>query len=173
MGNKRKLKVGDKIVDHGQIHRIFKIKKTKGFNRKTEKHLFYRQYFKRDKDRSLVCSIPESSVDEANLRRPASKKKIKETLGLLSKKPNGEARVTVAEANSFFKENDPKEIARLLRLLWTEKQDKDRNFPTRKKIIYQNAMRYLTEEISLVQKINLKKARKKIRRRLKRICPVK
>jgi RNA polymerase-interacting CarD/CdnL/TRCF family regulator len=173
MSNKRKFKVGDKIVDHGQIYRIFKVKKVKGFNDKKGKHLFYKQYFKREKDQSLICSIPESNVNKANLRRPASKKKIRETLRLLKKKPNGETKVSVADAAAFFKENDPREIARLLRLLWVEKQDKDKPFATRKKIIFKNAMRYLTEEISLVQKIGLKKARQKIRRRLKRIHPVK
>jgi len=173
MSKKRKFKVGDKIVDHGQIHRIFKIKKIKGFAGKKEEHLFYKQFFKRDKDQSLICSIPESNVKEANLRRPASRKKIRQTLRLLKKKPNGEAKVSVADAASFFKENDPREIARLLRLLWVEKQDKDKPFATRKKIIFKNAMRYLTEEISLVQKIGLKKARQKIRKRLKKIRPVK
>jgi RNA polymerase-interacting CarD/CdnL/TRCF family regulator len=174
MNDVQQFKVGDKIVDYGQVYRIFKIKEDRVFNGKKEDCIFYKPYFKADKSQSLVCSIPENNIEEANLRKPVSKKKINEVLKILSKKPNGEIKITLKEAEACFKENDPVETARLLRLLWLEKQDEEKKgLATRKKMMYQNAMRSLVEEISVVQKIGLKKARKKIRRRLKKICPEK
>lgn len=173
MNDIQHFKVGDKIVDYGQVYRIFKIKKDKVFSGKKEDCIFYKPYFKTDKNQSLVYSIPESNIEEANLRKPVSKKKIKETLKILGKKSNGENKVTLKEAGKYFRENDPVETARLLRLLWIEKQNEEKKLATRKKSMYQDAMRHLVEEMSVVQKIGLRKARKKIKRRIKKICPEK
>jgi RNA polymerase-interacting CarD/CdnL/TRCF family regulator len=173
MSDKPQFRVGDKLVDYGQIHRIFKIKKVKIFNGDLEYCIFYKPFFETDKCKSLVCSIPESNVKEANLRRPVSKKYIYKTLRSLSKKPNGETRINISEADLFFKENDPVETAKLLKLLWLEKQDEERSLSTRKKYIFENAIRHLIEEISIVQKIGLKKAEMMIIRRLRRFCPEK
>jgi RNA polymerase-interacting CarD/CdnL/TRCF family regulator len=174
MNNSQQFQVGDKIVDYGQVYRVFKIKKDRIFNGEKEDCIYYKPYFKIDKSQSLVCSIPQSNIEEANLRKPVSKKKINETLQLLAKKPDDEIKVTIKEAEAYFKENDPVETARLLRLLWLEKQDEEKKgLATRKKMMYQNALRHLVEEMSVVQKIGLKEAKKKIRRRLKKICPEK
>ena len=174
MNDKHQFKVGDKIVDFGQVYRIYKIKKDKTLEGKREDCIYYKPYFKSEKNQSLVCSIPRSNVEEENLRKPVSKKKINETLKLLGQKPNSETVINIAIASTYLKENNPIETARLLKILWLEKQsNKEKKLSTRKKMISENAMRHLVEEIAVVQNISLKKAKEKISRRLEKICPTK
>jgi len=174
MNDKHQFKVGDKLVDFGQVYRVYKIKKDKTLEGKREDCIYYKPYFKSEKNQSLVCSIPKSNIEEENLRKPVSKKKINETLKLLGQKPNSETVINIAVASSYLKENNPIETARLLKILWLEKQgNKEKKLSTRKKMICQNAMRHLVEEIAVVQNISLKKAKEKIIRRLEKICPAK
>jgi RNA polymerase-interacting CarD/CdnL/TRCF family regulator len=170
MNDIQHFKVGDKIVDYGQVFRIFKIRIRKVFGGKKVECIFYKQHFRRDKNQPLVCSIPKSNVKEANLRKPVSEEKIEKTLKLLGEKPNHETIINATKAATYFKENNPLETARLLRLLWLEKQDEEKKLSNRKKNIYQKALRNLVEEMAVVQNIGLKEARNKIRRRLKKIC---
>jgi len=169
MSNTQQFKVRDKIVDSGQVCIVYKIEKDRIFNGEKEDCIYYRPYYKTDKNRSLVCSVPENNIEEANLRKPVPKKKIKEALKILGKKSDGETKVTHKEACVYIKKNNPVETARLLRLLWIEKQNEEEKFVTRKKTMYKNAVRHLVEEISVVHKIGLREARKKISRRLKKI----
>lgn len=171
MSSKPRFKVGDKLVDSNHIYRIIKIKKAKVFNGDREECLFYEPFYKTEKCNSLICSVPKSNIDDAKLRKPVTKKKIKETLKLLGKRKNGEEKINISEADTFIKENDPLETAKLLRLLWLERQSEDRSLSTRKKHLYENSLRHLIEEITIVQRIGLKTAEKKIKRRLKKFCP--
>jgi RNA polymerase-interacting CarD/CdnL/TRCF family regulator len=173
MNNKHQLKVGDKVVDLGQVYRIYKIKKDRNLEGEKEDYICYKPYFKSAKNQSLVCSIPKSNVEEANLRKPVSKKKIGETLKLLGQKSNSDTTIELTKARGYLRENDPAETARLLKLLWLEKQDEEKELSNSKKKVYQSAMRYLVEEIAVVQNIGLKKAKKKVVRRLKKVCPQK
>lgn len=176
MNGKHKFKVGDKIIDIGQVHRIFKIKKKENSDGETEKLIFYKPFFKSEKDPSLICSISQSNLSETNLRRPASKKKIKETLKLLSKEPETVTKVDVRTASVYSKNNDLAVITRSLKMLWWERVEKKyegKSLTSKKKRVYQNAMRHLTEEISIVEGISLKKAKEKIKRRLRKIGPEK
>lgn len=173
MSDIQHLKIGDKIVDFGQVYKIFKIKKDKALDGTREEYLYYKPYFKSDKNFSLICSVPKSNFKKANLRKPVTKKKTNEILEILGKKPNDETKVTPKQVSDYLKKNDPTETARLLKLLWLEKQSEEKKFATRKKTIYQNTVRCLVEEISVVQKIGLKEARQKIRRCLKKNYPEK
>ena len=171
MNDKHQFKVGDKVVDFGQVCRIYKIKKDRNLEGKKEDCIYYKPYFKSEKNQSIICSIPKSNVEEENVRKPVSKKKISEVLKLLGQKPNGEITINVTKASTYLRENDPIETARLLKILWLEKQgNEEKKLSTRKKMMYQNAMRHLVEEIAVVQNISLKKAKEKISRRLKKIC---
>ena len=171
MNDKHQFKVGDKVVDFGQVYRIYKIKKDRTLEGKREDCIYYKPYFKSERNQSIVCSIPKSNVKEENLRKPVSKKKINEVLKLLGQEPNSETTINVIKASAYLKENDPVETARLIKLLWLEKQgNEEKKLSTRKKMIYQNAMGHLVEEIAVVKNISLKKAREKISRRLKKIC---
>jgi RNA polymerase-interacting CarD/CdnL/TRCF family regulator len=173
MSKKKKYKVGDRLVDSRSIYKIIKKKKRRVLNGEKEDCVFYEPLFKTEKSQSLICSVPESNINEASLRSPVTKKRIKETLRTLGKRKNGETNVNISDADTFIKENDPVETAKLLRLLWLEKQTKDKSLSTRKKHMYENSLRHLVEEISIVQRIGLKKAEAKIKRRLMKFFPKK
>lgn len=173
MSDKNKYKVGDKLIDCRSIYKVIKIKKRKVLNGDKEDCLFYEPLYKTDKSQSLICSVPKTNIKQANLRGPVNHKRIKETLKTLGKRKNGETKINISEADSFIKENDPVETAKLLRFLWLEKQTEEKALSTRKKHMYEDCLRHLVEEISIVQKIGLKKAEEKIKRRLKKFCPKK
>ena len=62
----KKYKVGDKIVNFGQVYRVFKIQK---------EIMYYRPYFKRGENQDgIICSVPMKNIKLTQIRRPASKK---------------------------------------------------------------------------------------------------
>lgn len=166
-------KVGDKLVDYGQVHRIFKIQKGMTFNSEPVDYIYYRPYFKKDKDKSFSCRIPMQSIKDTKLRRPVTKEKMKQALDSLNAMPKGDFILNVIEATECFKENDPCETANLLKILWMEKNDEERKFTVRKKMIYADAMRHIVEEMAVVHEIELEKAEKKVLSRLRKMCPEK
>lgn len=95
MQNNHQFKVGDKILDFGQVCQIFKIKRKKDSENKDDRIIFYRPYFKTKKNKGTVCSIPAANVDKANIRKPISKKQLKEILNTLAEtqKINGQSKL--------------------------------------------------------------------------------
>lgn len=163
MKDKKSFKVEDKIVDFGQVFKIFKIKKQKGAKGKEEGVVFFRPYFKTRQNRTLVCSIPVSNIDKTNIRRPISKTELKQLLRTLSKKPDIETPINIRRARDVLNLNDPHETARILKSLWIEKNDKSTNFTKTRESVFSLSMKRLVEEVAFVSGVSLIKARKKIK----------
>ena len=166
-------KIGDKLVDYGQVHRVFKIQRGVTFNSAKVDYIYYRPYFKKGKDSTLSCRIPMQSIGETKLRRPVTKDKMKLVLALLEQMPEIDVSMNVIEASACFKENNLEETARLLRLLWVEKQDPEKKLTVRKKMIFEDALRHIAEEMAVVYDMDLEKAVRKVLSCLRKMCPEK
>lgn len=161
-------KVGDKIVDFGQVHRIFKIKKKKGPKGEEEKVICYRYYYKISTNRGLSFSIPVKNLEKTNIRRPISKKRLREFLKELAKMPEKKKSTSTTKAKSDLTLNDPFKTARILKNFWLDKNDESTKFGKAKQDILGLAMKRLVEEVALVFGISVTKARKKIKRALRK-----
>lgn len=163
MKNKQPFKVGDKIVDFGQVYRIFKIKKQKKVKGKKEKVVFFRPYFKTRRNRTLVCSIPVDNITKAKIRRPISKKKLKQLLKELSQKTNIENPINTTRLREKLFLNDAYKTVQVLKTLWADQKNESTSLTKRRKDMFSLAIKRLVEEVAFVNGVSLEKARKQIK----------
>lgn len=162
--NNGRVKVGDKLIKNSKVYRIFKIKKKKT-NGETKKIAFFRPFFKKGVYSSVISSIPIQNLDIANIRKPASKKKIKKAKKILQNDKYSQ-KSNLKTLKSKFNENVITETAKVAKHLWSEKQNREKLPPTKKKL-YKKTMRGLSEEFALVTDRKLSKARNFIEKKLK------
>lgn len=168
MTNNEQFKIGDKIIRSGRVYRIFKIKNKKNGEGKKQKIVFFRPYFKKRKNGSLICSLPVANIDKESIRRPISKKELRQLLKKLSQKLKLKTKVEVSRVKDVLKKSDPHKAAKFLKCLWIEKSDESINLTKSKQEVLKLLIRYLVEEIALVGNISLAKARNKIKTSLER-----
>lgn len=162
MLKKREYKVGDKIVNFGQVYRIFKIEdQGKGVNGR-ERIIHYRPYFKSKDNRTVVCSIPVSSLDKTSIRKPISKSEVKEIMQNLSVKLYRREHVETEEAKELINKNKPGVTMRVLKRLWKEKESEPEGFTKSKKDVLELAVKRLAEEVAYVSNISIEKANARI-----------
>ena len=168
MKNKKQFKVGDKIIDFGQVCKIFKIKIEKRVKGKKEKVIFFRPYFKTRQNRTLVCSIPINNIEKAKIRRPISKKELRQLLKELSKKASIKNPINTTWPREILRLNEAHKTAQVLKTLWADRKDKSTSFTKSRKDIFKLAMKRLVEEVAFVGSVPLRKARKQIKAALEK-----
>jgi RNA polymerase-interacting CarD/CdnL/TRCF family regulator len=158
----KKFKVGDKLVEFGQVFTIFKIGKSKDTNGKSEDAIFFKPHYKISKSPGLICSIPIKNIHKTKIRKPISKEKLKKLTTKLKSKSEVEKFPTVGKVKELLKSNNPTDTVIALRSLWKEKEAKPDNFPKSMKDVFELAIENLTHEFALVNRLSLDKAKKKI-----------
>ena len=162
MKMKNKYKVGDKIVELGQVFRIFKIKEEKIDDGKLGKVIYFKPYYKTEDIRSITCSIPAKSIEKTFIRRPISIEELNNLVVLLKKRRRDETEIDVNKAKMLLKTNDPADAVKLIYILQKEMKREKENFSKSKKGIFKDAIDLLVQEFALVGKISLDKARENI-----------
>lgn len=157
MQDNHQFKVGDKIIDFGQVCKIFEIKK---------KTLFYRPYYKIKRNKEVVCSIPVKNVDKAKIRKPIGKKRVKEIFNRLSDLQKINGPIQTIKLREKLRLNDAFKTAQVLKTLCLDKNDESTNFTIPKREVFDLAMKRLVEEVAFVKKISLATARKRIKKAL-------
>lgn len=168
MKDNNSFKVGDKIVDFGQVYRIFKVKKQKNAKGKEEKVIFFRPYFKTKQNRTLICSIPVNNIEKAHIRRPIAKKELKQSLKTLSKKANIKNQINTTQLREKLFLNDTGKTAQVLKTLWLDQKDESTSFTKSRKDISSLAMERLAEEVAFVGGVSIGKAREQIKAALEK-----
>ena len=161
MGMKTKLRVGSKIIERGKVHRVFKISKRK-INGESERIIHFKPFYKNDTNRTLTCSIPESSFDETTMRKPASKEEVDSIIKLLSKGVRLRRPIDTNKAKDILKENDIWDTAQILRKFWHERRLREDGFTKTQKDVLEMALERVVQEVALVMGGSLTKAEEKI-----------
>lgn len=156
-----KFKVGNKIIERGKVYKVFKITKAK-FDDKLERVIHYRYYFENSADRSIVCSIPECSIEHPDIRKPVSRKEIDAMLEFLSKRTRNQDDLDIAEAKSELYLNDILKTAEIIKRCFKEKRSKGQEFSKTKKDLLKAATESIVEEVALVHSVSLNSAKEKI-----------
>lgn len=166
MKDNKIFKLGDKIVHFGKVFRIFKIKKQKGITGKKEKVIFFGPYFKNKENKSLAYSIPLKSIDKTKIRKPISKKELKNLLEKFLKKSEIETPVDLIQAREELKLNDLCKNVQTLKRLWREKNNELTNFTKSKQDVFRLSIKQLVEEVAFVSGLSPAKAKEKIKKAL-------
>lgn len=162
MKKKRKFKVGDKIIELGQVFRIFKIEEVKNGNGQTERVIFYNPYYQTENTQSVVCSIPVKSITQTFIRRPIKKAQFNALFEKLNGKKRSNHYFDLNIAKTLLKSNDLSDTIDLLHFLIKERKKDKENFSKSKRDIMDESINILIQEFALVDGVSLKKAREKI-----------
>ncbi len=161
MTERKRLKIGSKIIEGGKVYRVFEIEEKK-VNGKIEIIIHYQPHYTDVSNKTLVCSIPESSLKKINVRRPVSKKEMNELLGNLSKRSKKRNALEIVKAKSILSLNDIYKTVIVIKRYWREKKKEGDSFSKSKKDILDMAINKTVEEVALVTGISLSKAKDKI-----------
>lgn len=153
MASTPRFKVGDKIVDFGQVYRVFKVK---------EKIVFFKPYFKNKLNNGMVCSIPIGNFTKTKMRKPIKKKELKLLMKRLGRKMRKDKLLETTLAKDLLNFNDPQKTVRVLRSLWREKVDDSINFTKSKKDAFELAIKRFAEEVAFLLDVSVEKSREKI-----------
>lgn len=161
-------RAGDKIVDFGQVFKIFKIKERKSEKGGKEKVIFFKPLYQTDQNKDHVSSIPVTSIPLTRIRRPFPKSKLQEVLKNLGIKPKETTPVNTNKAKEELMQNKPEVTARVVKGLWRDNRDEATTFPSSKQILMKTAMRRLVEEMAYTFKTTPERAREKVEEALKK-----
>ena len=152
MSGNENIRVGSKLIEGGRVYKIFKIE---------EEIIYYKPYFSKKADTSMICSIPKHNLSSTLIREPLSKKDIQIFLKGLAIEPEN-YEIDNNEAKNILNLNDLKETMKLLCRYWKEKNKTETNFSESKKRVLVAAAERICEEIACVFEISLEKAENKL-----------
>lgn len=148
------------MISFGQVYQVVNLKTQKNHEGKEDTYIYYQSYFEDAPSRSLTGSIPVSSLDKTNRRKPISKEELQSLIDEL--KTSDPANADLKNTDAVFKQNDIHEAANLTKALWQDKCDVETTFSPNKADSLDTALKYLSQEIALVMDITPENAVKKI-----------
>jgi RNA polymerase-interacting CarD/CdnL/TRCF family regulator len=173
MKTKKSFKVGDKIVDFGQVCRVFKIRKKKNDKGEKVKFIHYRPYFKTRRNKTLSYSISLENIDKTQIREPVLKKELKKICRKLRQRVEEKKPVNTSRLRQALRENDFTKTAQALKILWDDRKDESTNFTKTKKDVYRIALKRVANELGFLEGLSLKEAKEKIKSLLEQGTPPK
>ena len=162
---KRRYKVGTKIVEDGRVHRIFKSAKRKDLEGKRVQTIYFRPYFKKESDNFLTSSIPLVNTELARIRMAITRVELVELVHYLEKT----ARKNLIELDILkekLSRNNARKTAQVLKVLWVDKNNEETSFSPTKKGLYEKALRSFAEEYALIRNTSLDSALEKTEKSL-------
>lgn len=162
MNSHQAFKVGDKIIDHGQAHRIFKIEENKTFDAQEKRIIYYRPCLIDNNDGKITYSIPIKNIDKTQIRRPILKEELREILEELSETIEEEDQLNTVQLRETLHFNCPHKTAQIVKILWLDREDESTNFSRQKQDVFKIAMERLIGEVAVVIEISLVEAKQKV-----------
>jgi RNA polymerase-interacting CarD/CdnL/TRCF family regulator len=163
-----KLKVGDKIIDFGQVYQIFKIESIKTVSDR-ERIIYFRPFFDKNNNQDLVCTISENSLPMSSIRQPLDEKTVKIILQKLIVPAKSGFIVSFDQARKIIATNDLAAMVDLLRELYsTQAAKEEREFTFSQKRVFNFLVSRVAEEPALVLGQELEVMKEKIKNRLKK-----
>lgn len=158
----QELKRGDVIVRFGTVHKIYKVEKVTLDNQSIERVIHFRPLYKNRRNETLRLSIPLSSIDQTTIRLPMTKTVLKEELKFLRQGEYQRTPFNRVKVKRIISSNQLHDVAKVLKTLWEEKKDEERNFTISKRNTYKMVMRRFQQEVAYVLDMSLDEAEDKI-----------
>ena len=143
------LKIGDKIIDFGRVYRIFKISQTKTLQGK-KRLIYFRPFYRKNNNQDLVCTIPEESLSQTNIRRPLSRKALKEGLEQFSFYSTPSGMINFDQTKKITSLNDFSAMVDLAKDLYFSRKGENKEFTVSQKRIFDSLIGRVCEEAALV-----------------------
>ena len=160
-------KKGDILIDFGKAYKVSDIKNQLNLSGKKEQYVIYKPCFASGFNNTLICSIPISSLSDANIRKPLKKHELSGLLNFENEGFDDGIEQDGMKTDKILQSNDPIKISKLLKKLWVSKTD-IKNKPNRTcQKICNEAIAMLSQEIAIVYNITEEQAEEKLLSRLK------
>ena len=156
-----KIKIGTKLVEQGKVFRVIKIEEYE-WNGEETRMIHYKPHYERYNGEAIICTIPECTLGECNIRAPHPKDEIKNVMDRLTKRVPKYTEIDIVEAKSTIKENDIYETVEVAKHLWNEKSKKGEEFKKQRRDVLETAISRIVEEIALVKGVSPNTAEKHI-----------
>ena len=156
------LKRGDVIVRFGVVHKISRVEKIKNSDGEKSKIIHFEPLYKNRRNETLKLSIPVDNLDKTTIRLPANKTTLNTELKFLRQEDYDKTPFNQLKVKRTISDNILHELAEVLKTLWEEKRDEDKNFTISKRNTFHMAMTRFKQETAYVLGIDLEVAEKKI-----------
>ena len=133
------LNIGDLVIRHGKILKVFEIKKDT---------VNLQPFFDFQGNNGLAFTLDLKNAYDGHIRKLVSKGKIKDLLNLIIKKSTSKAKSPVFDPKTALSQNQLEETLWVIKNLWLEKRAKSNVLPSGKLNIFKRAMLQATEEIA-------------------------
>ena len=169
MKNKTDFKVGDKIIDFGQVYEIFKVEEKENADGEKEKVICFKPFFETNHNKSLICSIPVESIGLTHIRKPISKERSKALLKELSEEPETRKPINIKAVKDVLNQDDLPRTVEVLKGMWFDKNDELTSSTKAKKDIFAFAVMRIAEEVAFVENISVPEAKERIKKALEKL----
>ena len=156
------LKKSDVIVRFGTVHKISKVDKVELENGQKDKIIYFQPVYKNRRNETLRLSIPVSNIDKTTIRLPVSKTDLRAELKFLRQGEYERTPFNRIKVKRIISTNELHDVSKVLKTLWEEKRDEERNFTISKRNTFQMVMSRFQQETAHVLGITLPEAEKKI-----------
>ncbi len=165
------LKVGDTLVQFGQVFQIFKIKEEKTAS-SVQKLIFFKPLFASQENETLICSIPADSLIKTKIRRPVKKERLQKLFKKLFKRPPEGEPLNLLDAKQNLESNRLSKVAAVLRSFWFEKNGQSKNFTLSREGVLRESLKVFSEEAACVLGTDPDQVRKEIKLNFKKALEV-
>ena len=156
------LKKNDVIVRFGVINKIFKVEKTEDASGKKDKIIHFEPVYKTRSNETLKLSIPLNNINLTTIRLPVSKTILSDELKYLRQGDYERIQFNQLKVKRIISTNSLHDIAQVLKTLWEEKRDEDKNFTISKRNTFGMVMTRFNQEVAHVLGLKLEAAEKKV-----------
>ncbi|MBU0576106.1 hypothetical protein KJ707_01460 [Patescibacteria group bacterium] len=156
------LKKGDVIVRFGTVHKIFKVDQVELEDGKKDHIIHFQPVYKNRRNETLRLSIPVSNIDKTTIRLPVSKTVLREELKFLRQGEYQRTPFNRIKVKRIISTNEIHDVTKVLKTLWEEKRDEERNFTISKRNTFQLVMNRFEQETAYVLGLTLPEAKELI-----------
>lgn len=149
MTDRLRLTVGDLVVRHGKVLKVFQIKKNT---------ISLKPFFDFQGNNGLTFTLKLKNAYDGHIRQLVSKNKIKALLNLIIKKSATKTSPFVFDTKTALSHNQLEETLWVIKTLWLEKQKKSDILLGGKLTIFRQAMLQATNEIAARNRTSPKQA---------------
>jgi len=156
------LKKGDVIVRFGVVHKIFKLEKHENADGKKDKIIHFEPVYKTRRNETLKLSIPLNNIDQTTIRLPVSKTILNDELKFLRQGEYERTPFNQLKVKRIISTNELHDVSQVLKTLWEEKRDEEKNFTISKRNTFGMVMTRFKQETAHVLGLDLEVAEKKV-----------
>lgn len=152
------LKKGDVIIRFGTVHKIYQVDTVEKEDGEKDRVIHFKPVYKNRRNETLRLSIPLSSIDKTTIRLPSTKTALREELKFLRTGDYQRTPFNRIKVKRIVNSNELHDVARVLKTLWEEKRDEERNFTISKRNTYKMVLHRFQQEATYVLEMTLDEA---------------